>query len=425
MDFRIVRPDSELRTVTFYSQVVLDEVGSPRHIFGACQDVTDERRAQEQALASRKLETMGTLANGIAHDFNNLLGGVLAQAELALSELAAGSRPEEELKSICGIAMSGSEIVRQLMIYSGQERGAPGLVNVARAVEEMAEILKLSISKRATLHTDVDQDLPLLRGSGAQIRQIVMNLVMNASEAIGDRDGVVRLTARRVEVGQDRLPGIPGDAAEGDFVQLEVTDTGKGMTPETRARVFDPFFTTKPLGHGLGLPVVSGIVRSLGGAIDVASEPGAGTTFRVLLRCAESTANISPDQPSPAETTVANRAGTALIVEDEDSLRCAAAKMLRNSGLTVLEAADGGKAIEAIRGDTVIDVLLLDVTLPGAPSREVLAEAKRLRPGMRVIVASAYGEEFAAASLQADVERFIRKPYSLRDLLGLVRQTLS
>ena len=365
-EFRIVRPNGDLRTVTFTSQVLLDEEGSPRHIFGACQDVTDDRRTQEEALARQKLETVGTLANGIAHDFNNLLGGVLTQAELALSELAAGSHPEEELKAICSVAMSGSEIVRQLMIYTGQEREAPGLVDVARTVEEMAEILKLSISKRATLHTDLDKDLPAVRATGAQIQQIVMNLVMNASEAIGDRDGVIRLTVRRVKVGQDRFAWIPEELAEGDFVQLEVADTGRGMAPETRARVFDPFFTTKPLGHGLGLPVVSGIVRGLAGAIHLDSEPGKGTTFRVLLPCAEGTANASPGPNSHTESTHANHAATALVVEDEDSLRSAAAKMLRNSGLSVLEAADGTTAIAAIRGDSAIDVLLLDVTLPGA-----------------------------------------------------------
>jgi signal transduction histidine kinase/CheY-like chemotaxis protein len=423
-EFRIVRPNGDVRTVTFTSQVLLDEEGSPRHIFGACQDVTDDRRTQEEALARQKLETVGTLANGIAHDFNNLLGSVLTQAELALSELAAGSHPEEELRAICSVAMIGSEIVRQLMVYTGQEREAPGLVNVARTVEEMAEILKLSISKRATLHTDLDKDLPAVRATSAQIQQVVMNLVINASEAIGDRDGVIRLTVRPVKVERDRFAWIPAELADGDFVQLDVADTGRGMAPATQARVFDPFFTTKPLGHGLGLPVVFGIVRSLAGAIHLASEPGTGTTFRVLLPCAEGTANTSPGPNSHTEPTHANHAATALVVEDEDALRSAAAKMLRNGGVSVLEAADGTSAIAAIRGDSGIDVLFLDITLPGASSREVLAEAKRLRPAMRVIVTSAYTEEVAAASLQADVERFIRKPYSLRDLMGLVRQTL-
>jgi len=424
-EFRIERPNGDLRTVTFTSQVLLDEEGSPRHIFGACQDVTDDRRAQEEALARQKLETVGTLANGIAHDFNNLLGGVLAQAELALSELAAGSRPEEELKAICSVAMNGSEIVRQLMIYTGQEREAPALINVARTVEEMIEILKVSVSKRATLHTELDKDVPAVRASSAQIQQIVMNLVINASEAIGDRDGAIRLTVRRVKVGQERLAWVPKELVEGDFVLLEVADTGRGMAPEMQARVFDPFFTTKPSGHGLGLPVVSGIVRGMAGAIHAASELGKGTTFRVLLPCAEDTANAAPGPNSLPRSTHAIHAATALVVEDEDYLRSAVAKMLRNSGLSVLEAANGSTAIAAIRGDGAIDLLLLDVTLPGIPSREVLAEAKRLRPAMRVIVASAYGEEFAATSLEADVERFIRKPYSFHDLVGLVRQTLS
>jgi PAS domain S-box-containing protein len=421
-EFQIVRPDGELRTVTFTSQVLVDEEGSPRHIFGACQDVTDDRRAQEEIVARQKLETVGTLATGIAHDFNNLLGGVLAQAELALSELAAGSAPEEQLQAIRSVAMSGSEIVRQLMIYTGQERGVPELVNVTRTIEEMAELLKFSISKHATLHTFLENDLPSVRASGAQIRQIVMNLVMNASEAIGDRDGVIRLTARRVTVEKDQL-GWTEELDEGDYVQLEVADTGSGMSREMQARVFDPFYTTKPMGHGLGLAVVSGIVRGLAGAIHLDSAPGKGTTFQILLRCAEDTAHASPDPNSQADSP-ANHAAAILIVEDEGSLRSAAAKMLRKSGLYVLEAVDGNVAIAAIRGDHPIDVLLLDVTLPGTPSQEVLAEAKRLRPTMRVIVTSAYVEDFAAASLQGNIERFIRKPYSLSDLLGLIRQTL-
>jgi PAS domain S-box-containing protein len=424
-EFPIVRTNGELRTVTFTSQVLLDEAGSPLHVFGACQDVTDTRRAQQEVFARQKLECVGTLANGIAHDFNNLLGGVLTQAELALSELAAGSRPEEELRTICSVAMHGSEIVRQLMIYTGQESGEPGLTNVAWTVKEMAELLKFSISKHATLHTDLDEELPAVSASGAQVQQIVMNIVINASEAIGDRDGTIQLSGRRVKVGQERLAWIPGELPEGDFVQLEVTDTGRGMDPETQARAFDPFFTTKVLGHGLGLAVVSGIVRGLAGAIHLASEPHKGTTVRVLLPCAESMANASLGRNSYTESTLLEQPAMVLVVEDEDTLRSATVKMLRRSGLCVLEASDGTTAIAAIRGDIAIDVLLLDVTLPGTSSREVLAEARRRRPAMRAIVTSAYSEEFALASLQAHVERFIRKPYSLRDLVGLVRQTLS
>src|SRR5215471_417688 len=241
-EFQIVRPNGDLRTVTFTSQVMLDEEDAPRHIFGACQDVTDDRQAQEEAFARQKLETVGTLANGIAHDFNNLLGGVLAQAELALSKLASGSRAEEELKAICSVAISGSEIVRQLMTYTGQEREIVGPIDVSQVVREMIPLLHVSVSKRAELKTDLDEDLPAVRTSSAQIRQIVMNLVTNASEAIGDRDGVIRLTTRLVTVGKERFGWIPAELAEGEFVQLEISDTGCGMTRETQTRVFDPFF---------------------------------------------------------------------------------------------------------------------------------------------------------------------------------------
>ncbi len=177
-----------------------------------------------------------------------------------------------------------------------------------------------------------------------------MNLVINASEAIGDADGEIRLAVSRVKVAHDRLAWIPEELAEGDYVQMEVADTGSGMAPETQARIFDPFFTTKPLGHGLGLAVVSGIVRSLTGAIDFASEPGKGTTVRVLLPCAQSTANAATGPNSHAASTHAGHGETVLIVEDEDPLLCAAAKILRRSGLSVLEAADGTAAIAAIRG---------------------------------------------------------------------------
>jgi len=424
IEFQIARPDGELRTVTFTSQVFVDATGTPQHIFGACQDVTDIRRAQEEIFARQKLETVGTLANGIAHDFNNLLGAVLAQAELALSELAGGARPEEELKAICSVASGGSEIVRQLMIYSGREPAAAELANLGQTVEEMTDLLKVSISKRVTLQADLNKDLPAIRATSAQLQQIVMNLVMNASEAIGDRDGVIRLTMRRLATGPDRPGWIPEELAEGCYVQLGVADTGMGMTPEVQARVFDPFYSTKPMGHGLGLAVVSGLVRSLGGAIRLVSEPDQGTTFQILLPCAEESENASQRVKPRTESSDGGRTATALVVEDEDPLRQAAAKMLRRSGFSVVEAADGTDAMTVIQGDDPIDVMLLDVTLPGIPSREVLAEARRLRPALQIIVTSAYGEDFVSATLNAEIGRFLRKPYSLRNLLEMVRQAL-
>jgi nitrogen-specific signal transduction histidine kinase len=401
--------------------MVRDEEGSPMHMFGACQDITDFKRAQEEAFARQKLETLGTLANGIAHDFNNLLGGVLAQAEMALEELAAGARPEAELQAIGDIAIRGAEIVRELMIYAGKESEVTGPSDVSETVEQMIELLKVSMSKHAALEIDLDKDLPAVWANAAQLSQIVMNLVTNASEAIGDRDGVIRVTTRCVTVGwnstwAERLP-------EGNYVRLEVSDTGHGMAPETKARVFDPFFTTKSIGHGLGLAVVDGIVRRLGGAIHLASEPGKGTAFEILLPCAETTPGTARRPMSRlVESAMPSRPTTVLVVEDEDPLREASVKMLRRLGFTVIEAGDGSAALEAIRAhQSPIDFLFLDTTLPGTPSREVFEEARRLRPGIKVIITSAYSEDFAAASLQGRFERFLRKPYRLGHLANLIR----
>ena len=209
---------------------------------------------------------------------------------------------------------------------------------------------------------------------------------------------------------------------------MEVSDTGRGMTPETQARVFDPFFTTKSAGHGLGLAVVQGIVRNLGGTIRLASAAGKGTTFRIWLPCAEEGRQPTGNTiaPSQREEAPASRQVIVLVVEDVDPLRQAISKILRGSGYSVIEATDGTAALGLIRGPgDVIDVLLLDVTLPGASSREIVEEAVRLRPNMAVIVTSANSREMAASVLQRPVEHFIQKPFRLRSLVDLIQNVLT
>jgi two-component system cell cycle sensor histidine kinase/response regulator CckA len=424
LEYRARRADGEYRHMlgnTRPRYVGNEYVGQ----VGSVIDITDLKRRQEEDIARQKLESVGTLAGGIAHDFNNLLGSVLAQSELALSELAAGSRPEQELKRIAEVARRGSEIVRQLMIYAGRESEAPAVVDVPAIIRDMRELLGVSVSKHAALETDLRGETPPVRADAAQIRQIVMNLVVNASEAIGDRDGVIRLAARRVAVGPGELGTNAVRLAEGDYVQLEVSDTGCGMPLETRAKVFDPFFTTKAAGRGLGLAVVQGIVRSLGGAIHVASEPGKGTSVVVLLPCCKTPSPASGLLPR-TEAAGSLQAASILIVEDEDLLRQAVAKMLRKAGFRIIEAGDGSAALEAIRGQKApLDVLFVDITLPGASSRDVVREAERVMPGVKVIVTSAYSEDVAASSLDGKGEHFIRKPYRVGELIELIRQVLA
>src|ERR1700722_11103017 len=414
MEYRLRRADGDYRWVLDSGVPRFAPSGVFVGYIGSCVDITDHKRIQEEHLAKQKLEIVGTLANGIAHDFNNLLGGVLAQSELVLGELASGSPLEGGLQNIRAAAIRGAQIVRQLMIYAGRESEVLELVDVSRIVEDMLELVKVSVSKHVVVETDLAKDLPAVRANPAQIRQVVMNLLTNASDAIGDRDGVIRVTTGQVTPGCDSP------------VVLEVSDTGRGMTPEMQAKVFDPFVTTKSVGHGLGLAVVQGIVWSLHGTIQLLSAPGKGTTFQISLPCEERLVQSRPRLLSRTggEARV-SRGSAILVVEDEGTLRQAVSKMLRQKGLSVIEASDGSAALDVIRAQKDhIHVLLLDISLPGASSREVLEEAKRLRSDLAVIVTSAYSQEVAAASLGSHVERFIRKPYSFGDLIGMIREML-
>jgi CheY-like chemotaxis protein len=254
-----------------------------------------------------------------------------------------------------------------------------------------------------------------------------MNLVINASEAIGEKEGVIHVATSRVTVSQGSRLNNAANLPSGEYVQLEVSDTGPGMTEEGRAKIFDPFFSTKFAGRGLGLAIVQRIVRDQGGALDVVSTPGHGATFRVLLSCASkkglgtrSTLTSSAGEQSNAAT------GTMLLVEDEEVLRLAVSKALRKRGFSVLEACDGSEAMDLIRARADdIDVVLLDVTLPGISTREILEEAARIRPGLKVILTSAYGKETISSFLGLRVERFIRKPFQLAELVDELQNALS
>jgi two-component system, cell cycle sensor histidine kinase and response regulator CckA len=424
IEYQVRLPNGGLKTIFCIWELLLDEEGMPVRMVGTCQDITDSRRAQEESFARQKLESVGTLASGIAHDFNNILGGVLAQAHLALTERAAGRYPEEELDNIRKVATRGSEIVRQLMVYAGIESEVVELVDVSRIVKDTLELLKVSVSKRAVLELDLGKELPAILANAAQVRQIVMNLVTNASDALGERDGVVRVTTRCVKAGRN---SPEKGLASSDHLQLEVSDTGRGIPPETQAKVFDPFFTTKSAGRGRGLAVVHGIVRDLGGMILIASEPDKGATFQVLLPLATTTAGATSEETSGIEEMPRSFHGaTLLFVEDEEFLRQAIAKMLRKTGFEVLEAADGSSAIQLLRTNGLkVDLILLDMTIPGASSQEIVIEASRARPDVRVILTSAYSQEMMAGKITApQIRDFIRKPFRLEALVKTLGDAL-
>jgi two-component system cell cycle sensor histidine kinase/response regulator CckA len=394
-------------------------VGRIHRIIGACIDITDFRRSQEEALARQKLESLGLLAGGVAHDFGNLLGSISAESELLMADLPEDSSVRVGLTQISDLAMHAGKIVRELMAYAGQEGSILEDVNISDLVAEMLHLLKPSISKRAVLRVDLQPNLSPIQGSSVQIRQVILNLVMNASEALADQEGAISLKVRDVPR-QDLRTEPDSDSPPGSYIQLTISDTGCGMTQEIQAKAFDPFYTTKGKGRGLGLAAVQGIVRAHRGTINVSSDLGRGTRFEVLLPAIDRSQLPVRAKISPVNVSVG---GTVLIVEDEKLLRCIVSSVFHDQGLAVIEAADGETAIELFRANlSAIDAVLLDLTLPVMSGQQVFQELRRLRPDIRVVFTTAYSQDIEI--LNAASEKpwgFIRKPYKLGELAALLK----
>jgi PAS domain S-box-containing protein len=427
--FRLRRADGEYRSMLTTGAPRWTSDGVFAGFIGSCVDITDLKRTQEEALARQKLESLGVLAGGIAHDFNNLLGGILAEAEVIESYLAAGLSPDEEIARIKSVAIRGSEIVRELMIYAGQDQASRvEPVDLSQLVEEMLGLVKVSISKQVVLKIDLGENLPPVLGNGPQIRQVVMNLVINASEAIGDKVGVIHVSTSHATGGPGSVASDASSPPTGDYVRLDVSDTGHGMTEESKARIFDPFFTTKFAGRGLGLAVVQGVVRDLGGMLDVVSAPGQGATFQVSLPCTSKKAlQVQNTINSYVSEQSSAKKGTILVVEDEEVLRLAISKALRTRGFSVLEASDGSGAMNLLRTQKdEIDVILLDVTLPGTSSREILDGVHRTAANVKVVLTSAYSKQHVDSTFAGlRFTNFIRKPFQLDELAGVLRDAQS
>ncbi len=392
---------------------------------GSAIDVTEIKRSHEEALARQKLESLGVLAGGIAHDFNNLLASIMADSELALADLAPGSVARDGVLRINAVALRAAEIVRELLAYAGKESAIFQPVEISALVREMMQLLKVSISKRAILRVNLPEDLPAVRANAAQIRQVVLNLVTNASESLGDDGGIITVVIGRVVVSRNSPAELRETLPEGNYLRLEVKDTGCGMTDEVKARMFDPFFTTKFTGRGLGLAAVQGIVRGHSGVINVTSAPGAGTGIEILLPLLDvmAPAELRRDAPR-SDAEVGRASGTVLFVEDEDSLRVPVSKMLRRKGYAIIETSTGEAALDHFRvHQKDISVVLLDMTLPGMSGPEIFAQLQVIRPGVKVIFTTAYSQQTLANALAGgETFGFLRKPYHVADLLELLQE---
>jgi PAS domain S-box-containing protein len=417
LEYRLRRSDGEYRWIVFSGLPRFTADGEFRGYIASAIDITDLKRAQEETFDRQKLESLRVLTGGIAHDFNNLLGSILVETELAETELAENVSPLDAVCRIRAIARRAAEIVRQLMIYSGQDTATVETLNISSLVKEMLELLKVSICKQAILETDLRSGLPNVVANAAQIRQVVMNLILNASEAMEGREGWIRVSTSAVELSESA--GSDGEAGQQrDSIRLEIADSGFGISEEAKSRIFEPFFTTKPNGHGLGLSVVQGIVHSHGGAIRVNSTPGSGTVFEVLLPCVSRPTGRGVWAGSADSRTHRER-GTVLLVEDEDSLRVAVGKTLRRRGFSLLATGDGRAAVDIFRAQpSEIGAVVLDLILPGLSGVEVLKQIHMDTPSVPVIITSAHDRDGAARRLsEQPYVSFLRKPYRIEELI--------
>lgn len=410
---------------------IFDARGEVVQIIETCRDISDRQRAEQeqrrletQLLQAQKLESLGILAGGVAHDFNNLLVGVLGNASLALDQLPPGSTAYETVRQIETAAQRAADLARQMLAYSGKGKFIVEPINPSTLVEEMVHLLEASVSKKAALHYDFPEDPPWIEADATQLRQVVMNLITNASEAIGDQSGVITVRTRVLET--DRGVECDGQADDelppGRYVVIEVSDTGCGMDEDTRARIFDPFFTTKFAGRGLGLAAVLGIVRGHRGAIQVESRPGRGSTFRLWFPapdCSSRSASTAPPTAEPARNS-----GTVLVVDDEELVRSVAKAILEQAGFAVLTATDGREALDAFgRQSDGIDAVLLDMTMPRLSGEQVLREMRRIRADVPVILSSGYHELTAPPYLtETGRTGFVQKPYRPTVLIDKLRE---
>ena len=403
MEYRLRRADGEYRSVLDTGSPLFAPSGAFVGYIGSAIDITEMKRIQENALSKQKLETLTSLTRGISHDFNNMVSAILAQADLAEGHFAERLPAQEEVRRIKAVALRASEIVRQLMIYSGQEEAPLEPLDLSALVEQISDLLAASVSKQCSLHFDLDKGLPPVSGNAAQLTQLVMNLVINASQAIGEQGGRIHVKTSSTN-------------PQHDGIRLEVSDTGCGMTEQERARIFDPFFTTKPDGHGLGLPVVHGIARAHSAPINVASSPGKGTTFEVLFKSAGRRPAIAAPARD-ADVNIQGITGRVLLVEDHNELRLAITRELQKAGFSVIGAADGPSAMEAFRDRANdITVAVLDVSLPGLSGPEVFRQMRATNPDVKVIIASAYDLATMREAFGQGAAGFLQKPYSSSDL---------
>ena len=426
--------DGTLIAVTLSVSPIFDGNGLIIGISKVARDNRERKLAKsvhnhqtQKMLEMQKLESLGVLAGGIAHDFNNILTGILGNASLASFDLPASSPLQSNLSSITEASMRAADLCKQMLAYSGRGQFVVKNYSLNQLVEDTTNLLRVSINKKAVLRFNLSPDLPTIYADATQIRQVIMNLVINASEAIAAKSGVISLSTGLTRVDKEYLRGtlFAPELPDGMYVHLEVVDTGDGMTEEVQARVFDPFYSTKFAGRGLGLAAVVGIVRSHNGAIKLYSEPGRGTTFKLLFPSTNGALELFAEEISFSKAWRGR--GCVLVADDEETVRSTVSLMLQKMGFTVALVADGREAIEEFRRspDRYVAVLT-DLTMPYCGGIEVFAEVRRIRPDLPFLLMSGFNQDEAGSGFTGKgLSGFVQKPFQFGDLRLVFEQALA
>jgi PAS domain S-box-containing protein len=420
-----VKKDGSVVKVSLTISPIRDRRGVVAGASHIARDISKQKEVEEQLRQTQRLESLGVLAGGVAHDFNNLLTGILGNASLAAELL-----PPDliSLRSILDDVMRASEraanLTQQLLAYAGKGRFAVVTLDVTALIREISHLVQSTIPKNVQVRLELDENVPCIEGDAAQVQQVVMNLLINAAEAIPEgRAGSVRIAARasRMEEVDMRsssaspiaTPFASQDPGAGEYVMLEVSDNGSGMDEATRARIFDPFFTTKFLGRGLGLAAVLGIIRGHKGVLRVSSEPGQGSTFQVLFP-ASSKRGVVPVQRKSAIAGWTNGNKAVLVIDDETTVLRVARASLESHGFRVIQAENGSRGIDLFREHQgEIAAVLLDLSMPEMDGEEVLRRLRGISTGVKVVLSSGFNEAEAVRRFSAEeLAGFIQKPYT-------------
>jgi two-component system, cell cycle sensor histidine kinase and response regulator CckA len=425
VDLRVYRKDGSDRWVEIDTMPVSIDDKKVTHLVSVLRDITDRLAVERKLRETQKIESLGLLAGGVAHDFNNLLTSILGYASLSESALPPDTPVKDFLAEIERAGRRASELCQQLLAYAGRGRVVVGPINLSKLVDECVRLARLTVSTRATLSLHLAPDLPHFSGDASQFRQVIMNLVMNASDALGEHEGVITITTGSKPFNRDQLSrGIFGDQMRpGEYVYLEVTDTGCGMDAATKAKIFDPFFTTKPGGRGLGMAAVLGIVKVHRGSIRVESTPGAGTTLTLVFPCGETTSAPAANPRAPVRVGE----GMILVVDDEEVVRNLTVRMVKSLGFQTREARDGQEAVEVVRRDgATLRAVLLDMTMPRLNGREAYAAIRKIVSNLPVLVMSGYSAAEVVTSFEdRHFVGFLQKPYSQLDLADALNALLN